>query len=111
MMFAGAIWIPLAPAVLIAFACWLRRRLAQGDQREAQPPSDKPRRLQPDCEHIRKSRPVPRCRGRRGLQKRRKPRCATYLFSIGAFDVASQGCWRDWPTFRQRTAASAPAEV
>ena len=34
MMFAGAIWIPLAPVVLIMFACWLLRRLAQGDSRE-----------------------------------------------------------------------------
>jgi alpha-1,2-mannosyltransferase len=28
MMFAGAIWIPLAPVVLVMFACWLLRRLA-----------------------------------------------------------------------------------
>jgi hypothetical protein len=34
MMFAGAIGIPLAPVVLIAFACWLLRRLAQGDSRK-----------------------------------------------------------------------------
>jgi hypothetical protein len=34
MMFAGAIWIPLAPIVLIMFACWLLRRLAQNDSRE-----------------------------------------------------------------------------
>jgi alpha-1,2-mannosyltransferase len=34
MMFAGAIWIPLAPVVLIVFACWLLRRLAQGDRSE-----------------------------------------------------------------------------
>jgi len=34
MMFAGAIGIPLAPVVLIAFACWLLRRLAQGDSGE-----------------------------------------------------------------------------
>jgi 4-hydroxybenzoate polyprenyltransferase len=34
MMFAGAIGIPLAPVVLIAFACWLLRRLAQGDSSE-----------------------------------------------------------------------------
>ncbi len=34
MMFAGAIGIPLAPVVLIAFACWLLRRLAQGDRGE-----------------------------------------------------------------------------
>jgi len=34
MMFAGAIGIPLAPIVLIAFACWLLRRLAQGDRSE-----------------------------------------------------------------------------
>jgi flagellar biogenesis protein FliO len=34
MMFAGAIWIPLAPVVLIMFACWLLRRLAQGDRSE-----------------------------------------------------------------------------
>jgi len=33
-MFAGAIGIPLAPIVLIAFACWLLRRLAQGDRSE-----------------------------------------------------------------------------
>jgi len=33
-MFAGAIGIPLAPVVLIAFACWLLRRLAQGDRSE-----------------------------------------------------------------------------
>jgi hypothetical protein len=39
MMFAGAVLIPLAPIVLIAFACWLLRRLAQGGQREAQLPS------------------------------------------------------------------------
>jgi uncharacterized membrane protein len=32
MMFAGAIGIPLAPIVLIALACWLLRRLAQGDR-------------------------------------------------------------------------------
>jgi len=31
MMFAGAIWIPLAPVVLVMFACWLLRRLAQGE--------------------------------------------------------------------------------
>lgn len=31
MMFAGAIWIPLAPVVLVVFACWLLRRLAQGE--------------------------------------------------------------------------------
>src|ERR1700724_2724939 len=31
MMFAGAIFIPLAPVVLIMFACWLLRRLAQGE--------------------------------------------------------------------------------
>ncbi len=36
MMFAGAIWIPLAPVVLVMFACWLLRRLAQSDGREAQ---------------------------------------------------------------------------
>ena len=35
MMFAGAIWIPLAPVVLIMFACWLLRRLAQSDRSEA----------------------------------------------------------------------------
>jgi hypothetical protein len=35
MMFAGAIWIPLAPVVLIMFVCWLLRRLAQGDRSEA----------------------------------------------------------------------------
>jgi alpha-1,2-mannosyltransferase len=35
MMFAGAIWIPLAPVVLIMFACWLLRRLAQSDKSEA----------------------------------------------------------------------------
>ena len=35
MMFAGAIWIPLAPVVLIMFACWLLRRLAQGDRSQA----------------------------------------------------------------------------
>ena len=34
MMFAGAIWIPLAPVVLIVFACWLLRRLAQGETSE-----------------------------------------------------------------------------
>jgi uncharacterized membrane protein YecN with MAPEG domain len=34
MMFAGAIGIPLAPVVLIAFACWLLRRLALGDSSE-----------------------------------------------------------------------------
>jgi alpha-1,2-mannosyltransferase len=39
MMFAGAIWIPLAPIVLIMFASWLLRRLAQSDKREAQSPS------------------------------------------------------------------------
>jgi hypothetical protein len=39
MMFAGAIWIPLAPVVLVTFACWLLRRLAQGDNRVAQSPS------------------------------------------------------------------------
>jgi hypothetical protein len=36
MMFAGAIWIPLAPVVLVMFACWLLRRLEQSDGREAQ---------------------------------------------------------------------------
>jgi alpha-1,2-mannosyltransferase len=39
MMFAGVVWIPLAPVVLIMFACWLLRRLAQGDTRVAQLPS------------------------------------------------------------------------
>ncbi len=39
MMFAGAIWIPLAPVVLVMFACWLLRRLAQGDNRVTQSPS------------------------------------------------------------------------
>ena len=39
MMFAGAIWIPLAPVVLVTFACWLLRRLTQGDNRVAQSPS------------------------------------------------------------------------
>jgi alpha-1,2-mannosyltransferase len=34
MMFAGAVWIPLAPVVLVMFACWLLRRLAQGDSSE-----------------------------------------------------------------------------
>jgi alpha-1,2-mannosyltransferase len=34
MMFAGAIWIPLAPVVLVMFACWLLRRLAQSDRSE-----------------------------------------------------------------------------
>jgi hypothetical protein len=34
MMFAGAIGVPLAPIVLIAFACWLLWRLAQGDGSE-----------------------------------------------------------------------------
>jgi alpha-1,2-mannosyltransferase len=34
MMFAGAIFIPLAPVVLIMFACWLLRRLAQGERSE-----------------------------------------------------------------------------
>ena len=34
MMFAGAIGIPLAPVVLIIFAGWLLRRLAQGDRGE-----------------------------------------------------------------------------
>ena len=38
MMFAGAIWIPLAPVVLIVFACWLLRRLAQGDRSEVGAP-------------------------------------------------------------------------
>jgi len=36
MMFAGAIWIPLAPIVLITFACWLLRRLAQSDGSQVQ---------------------------------------------------------------------------
>jgi hypothetical protein len=39
MMFAGAIGIPLAPIVLIAFACWLLRRLVQRNRREVQSPS------------------------------------------------------------------------
>ena len=39
MMFAGAIGIPLAPIVLIAFACWLLRRLVQSDRRAVQSPS------------------------------------------------------------------------
>ena len=34
MMFAGAVWIPLAPVVLIMCACWLLRRLAQADRSE-----------------------------------------------------------------------------
>ena len=38
MMFAGAIWIPLAPVVLITFACWLLRRLAQSDGRAVKAP-------------------------------------------------------------------------
>jgi flagellar biogenesis protein FliO len=33
-MFAGAIFIPLAPVVLIMFACWLLRRLAQSERSE-----------------------------------------------------------------------------
>jgi len=40
MMFAGAIGIPLAPIVLIAFACWLLRRLAQGDSSEVRAPPE-----------------------------------------------------------------------
>jgi len=36
MMFAGAIWIPLAPIVLLTFACWLLRRLAQSNGSEVQ---------------------------------------------------------------------------
>jgi hypothetical protein len=36
MTFAGAIWIPLAPVVLVMFACWLLRRLAQSDRSEVQ---------------------------------------------------------------------------
>jgi len=40
MMFAGAIWIPLAPVVLMVFACWLLRRLAQSDGREVKAPPE-----------------------------------------------------------------------
>jgi hypothetical protein len=36
MMFAGVVWIPLAPVVLIIFACWLLWRLAQGGRSEVQ---------------------------------------------------------------------------
>ena len=31
MMFSAVIYVPLAPIVLIVFACWLLKRLAQGE--------------------------------------------------------------------------------
>ncbi len=39
MMLAAVAWIPLAPIVLITFAVWLLRRLAQGDKSEVRLPS------------------------------------------------------------------------
>jgi hypothetical protein len=42
-------------------------------------------------------------------RKRRKRRYVTCLFSIRAFDVALQNCWRDWPAFHQSTAGTASA--
>jgi len=39
MMIAAAGWVPLAPIVLIAFACRLLWRLAHGNGREMEPPS------------------------------------------------------------------------